>query len=65
MQTITVQVRTVYGRETIYPACTVSVLLARLAGTTTITPEAMRTIQALGYSVAVEAPAYSFADRQG
>jgi len=56
-RTIFVDVRDVYGRETIYPACETSELLAQLAGTRTLTRAALRTIQALGYGVAVRAHA--------
>jgi len=53
MTTIFVDVRDVYGRETIYPACETSKLLAQLAGTRTLTLAALATIRALGYAVAV------------
>ena len=53
MTTIFVDVRDVYGRETIYPACETSKLLAQLAGTRTLTLAALATIRALGYGVAV------------
>lgn len=52
-RTILVDVRDVYGRETIYPACATAELLAQLAGTRTLTRAALATIRALGYSVAV------------
>jgi hypothetical protein len=54
--TITVSVREVYGIKTIYPACDTAKLLARLAGTKTLTAAALQTIKALGYTVAVAAP---------
>lgn len=53
---ITVTVRDVYGIKTIYPACETAKLLARLAGTKTLTQSALATIKALGYTVAVAAP---------
>jgi hypothetical protein len=54
--TITVTVRDVYGIKTIYPACDTAKLLARLAGTKTLTQSALATIKALGYTVTVTAP---------
>lgn len=54
--TITVTVREIYGIKTIYPACDTAKLLARLAGTKTLTAAALQTIKALGYTVAVAAP---------
>ena len=54
--TITVTVREVYGIRTIYPACDTAKLLARLAGTKTLTAAALATIRALGYTVEVKAP---------
>lgn len=58
--TIKVQVRSVYGRETIYPACRQAAKLAKLAGTRTLTPEAMQIIVALGFRVEVVHPLVSF-----
>lgn len=56
IMTITVTVRDVYGIKTIYPACDTAKLLARLAGTKTLTRSALETIKALGYTVTVTAP---------
>ena len=58
---ITVQIRSVYGNGTIYPACKQSVLFCGLARTKTITQEMMRMIVAAGYEVEVEAPKLRFA----
>jgi len=60
---ITVQIRQVYGVETIYPACKTSAFFCGLARTKTITEDMMRMILAQGYEVAVEAPALRFAGR--
>ena len=48
---ITVEVRSVYGRDAIYPVCDKAAAFAAIAGTTTITPDALRHIRALGYAV--------------
>ena len=48
---ITVEVRSVYGRDTIYPVDDAAAHFAAIAGTTTITPEALKHIRALGYAV--------------
>lgn len=53
---ITIEVRHVYGVPTIYPACPTASLLARLAGTKTITSDSLRIIRELGYTVQVKAP---------
>lgn len=53
---LTIEVRHVYGVPTIYPACPTASLLARLAGTKTITADALRIIRELGYSVQVKSP---------
>lgn len=55
-QRITVQIKSVYGEEKVYPACPVSVIFARMVGTKTLTPETLRHIRALGYEIAVEQP---------
>lgn len=51
---ITIRVEKNYGIETAYPACDNSRLLAKLAGTKTLTWHALETIRALGYSVQIE-----------
>ncbi|CAB4219432.1 hypothetical protein UFOVP1619_33 [uncultured Caudovirales phage] len=57
-QTITVQIKTVYGVDTVYPACPVSSAMAELAGTKTLTAHALRCIERMGFAVAVQAPTY-------
>jgi hypothetical protein len=59
--TITVQIRQVYGNETIYPACKASAFFCALAGTKTITQDMLRLIRAQGYEIEVEAPRIRFA----
>ncbi len=58
---ITIQIRNVYGNETIYPACKTSAFFCRLAGTKTFTDEMLRLIRAQGYQIEVEAPRIRFA----
>ena len=53
---IFVEVKTVYGKQTIYPLCTASTRLAALAGDRTLTPESISLIKALGYAVIVKQP---------
>ena len=53
---IFVEVKTVYGRQTINPLCTTSNRLAALAGDRTLTPESISLIKALGYSIVVKQP---------
>ena len=54
--TITVQIKTVYGNEAIYPICDKAKQFAALVGTKTLTRDAIAKIKALGYSVEVQAP---------
>lgn len=51
---ITIRIEKNYGIETAYPSCDHSRLLAKLAGTKTLTWHALETIRALGYAVHVE-----------
>jgi uncharacterized protein YfbU (UPF0304 family) len=51
---ITIRIEKNYGIETAYPACQQSKLLAKLAGTKTLTHHALETIAALGYSIQIE-----------
>ena len=50
-QTVTVTVRRVYGNAVIYPACPTARHFAAIAGTKTLTLDALRKIKALGYSI--------------
>lgn len=57
---ITVEVKNVYGIETVYPACKHAELFARLAGTKTLTRHALRDIAALGYQIEVKQKQVTF-----
>jgi hypothetical protein len=48
---ITIRIEKNYGIETAYPSCDSSRLLAKLAGTKTLTRHALDTIAALGYTI--------------
>ena len=48
---ITVQTKDIYGHEKIYPVCDTAIKLARLAGTKTLTPSAIKIIKSLGYTI--------------
>jgi hypothetical protein len=50
---ITVQVRSVYGNELVYPMDEQAVLFAQLIGAKTFNAAQVRTIRALGYAVHV------------
>lgn len=54
---ITVKIKSVYGLETVYPACPAAELFAKIAGTKTITSHALADIRALGYEIAVKTDA--------
>ncbi len=54
MQTsITVQIKTVYGVDKIYPMCETSRIFAQMTGCKTLTDQAMQYIKQLGYGVNV------------
>ena len=48
---ITVEVRSVYGRDTIYPVDDAAKAFAAIAGTTTLTVSVLKQIIGLGYDV--------------
>ena len=56
---IEVEVKNIYGKDTFYPLCNKAVLLTRLTGNKTLTIDALKTIQSLGYEVAVQQKQYS------
>lgn len=51
---IIIRIEKNYGIESAYPVCDNSRLLAKLAGTKTLTWHALETIRALGYEIQVE-----------
>ena len=53
---ITVEVRSVYGRDTIYPVCDAAKAFASIAGTTTLTVSVLKQIIGLGYEVRYQQP---------
>ncbi len=59
MNTITVDIRNVYGAELVYPVCDKAKLMAKLAGTKTLTRETLAIIQSLGYAVEVKAKEFT------
>ena len=50
---VIVEVRDVYGCRNIYPLCATGHLLAALAGTKTLTAQAISIIKKLGYSIEI------------
>ena len=52
--TITVAIKDVYGKRTIYPVSETAKLFARIAGTITLTPETIDAIKTLGYNIVVQ-----------
>jgi len=53
---ITIEIKTIYGKQTIYPVCDNAKLFASIAGTTTLVPAVIKQIRALGYVVNVRQP---------
>lgn len=56
IEPVMIEIRHVYGVATAYPVCDTAKLLARLAGTKTLTAEALATIRALGYRIDIRQP---------
>jgi len=48
---ITVEARTVYGNEVIYPVCEQAQLFCAIAGTVTLTRQVIMAIRKLGFEV--------------
>jgi len=55
-QNLIVEIKTVYGNETIYPANDTAQVFADLIGTKTLSRLKLGLIQAMGYTVRVKAP---------
>jgi hypothetical protein len=62
MKQIIVTMKQVYGNTTYYPACADSLLFARLAGTKTLTPDALACIEALEYQILLKQENLAIAD---
>jgi hypothetical protein len=54
VNTITVELKSIYGVQAVYPACHQSRLFAEIANTKTLTRAAIEKIKKLGYSVTVK-----------
>ena len=52
--TITVAIRDVYGKRTIYPVSDAAKLFASIAGTVTLTSATIDAIKTLGYTIVVQ-----------
>lgn len=52
--TITIRIKDVYGKETIYPVCETAKTFAAIAGTTTLTGVTLMRINSLGYTILTE-----------
>lgn len=60
--TVQICIKSVYGRDTIYPVCQVAKGMAALAGTKTLTEQSIRIIIGMGFKVQyVDAYAMKFA----
>ncbi len=53
-KTITVSIKNIYGRDVVYPICDDAKSFAQLAGTKTLTMDAIGHIKNLGYTVSVK-----------
>jgi hypothetical protein len=51
---IIVEIKTVYGNETIYPKCEQAKGFASIAGTKTLTRSVISTVKKMGYAVVAE-----------
>jgi hypothetical protein len=55
---ITVEIKNVYGVQTVYPVCDQAKFFAALAGTKTLTTQAVKLIKQQGYSLRVVTPEF-------
>ena len=56
---IIIQIKSVYGRDTVYPICEKAKLFASIAGTTTLTHSTLCYVERLGYTIEVKLPTYN------
>ena len=55
---IIIEVKSIYGRETVYPACPVSQAFAEIAGTKTLSHSVLQTIERMGYLIELKPQAF-------
>ncbi len=58
---ITVQIKSVYGEDKVYPVCEKAKLFASIARTTTLTTATIERIKELGYTLKLDLPVDMFA----
>ena len=51
---IIVEIKNVYGNETIYPLCDKATAFANIAGTKTLTRHVIAQIKAIGFSITIK-----------
>ena len=51
---LVVQIKAIYGRENIYPACEQSKLLAKIANTLSLTPHTIKLAKQMGFTFTVK-----------
>lgn len=54
LNTITVRIRQVYGRDTVYPVCERALIFALLIGQKSFGPHDLAKIRSLGYTIETE-----------
>jgi hypothetical protein len=57
---ITVQIKSNYGALTAYPVCPTAKAFAEIAGTKTLTTQALQIIERMGYSITQQTEKLSF-----
>ena len=57
MKQIIVEVKNVYGNDLVYPVCQDAISFASISGKTTLTSDALRLVQTLGYEIVVQSAA--------
>lgn len=60
MQTITINIKSNYGALTAYPVCPTAKAFAEIAGTKTLTTQALQIIQRMGYDIVQQSEKLSF-----
>jgi hypothetical protein len=55
-RSILIEMKSQYGNDVIYPACDNAMTFAKLAGTKTLTKQALELIEQLGYTIDTHTP---------
>ena len=56
---VTIEIKNIYGNETIYPVCDKALTFAKMLGQKTLTRKDLASIKALGFELSLKQPEFA------